>query len=292
MFIDKIKQYSELVDKKLAELFMSDGVVPEHLNQVMSYSVMAGGKRLRPALVLATCQMLGGMVDEAIPYACAIELIHTYSLIHDDLPCLDNDDMRRGRPTSHKMFDEPRALLAGDALLSYAFEIMLNESFKHSDTRHIAAAVEIAKAAGIHGMVAGQWQDVLSEGKEISKQELEYIHRHKTADMICGAIRAGAAIGGATNEQLEMLTNYGYKIGLTFQISDDILDVIGDSGKLGKNTGSDAAINKVTYVSMYGLNEAMRIEKEITKEACDIISFFKESEFFVELANYIIERDN
>ncbi len=291
MFKEKIKQYSEMVNEKLKALFVSDGIVPDHLNEVMAYSVMAGGKRLRPALVLATCELLGGNINKAMPYACAIELIHTYSLIHDDLPCLDNDDMRRGRPTSHKMFDERRALLAGDGLLSYAFEIMLNNLDKF-DHGQIEAAGEIARAAGIRGMVAGQWQDVLSEGKKISKQELEYIHRHKTADMICGAIRAGAAIAGANDSQMDKLTEYGYKIGLTFQISDDILDVIGDSAVLGKNIGSDKAIDKVTYVSLYGLEQAQKMAKEITKDACRIISEFEGAEFFTELAQYIIERDS
>jgi len=292
MLKEKLKLYSELMDVELNKLFAPNDIVPAHLQEVMSYSVMAGGKRLRPALVLETCTMLGGNINEAVPYACAIELIHTYSLIHDDLPCLDNDDMRRGRPTSHKMFDERRALLAGDALLSYAFEIMLKNNAEHPTEENVLAANEIARAAGIYGMVAGQWQDVLSEGMLISEKELEYIHRHKTADMICGAVRAGARVAGAREEELEKLSLYAYKIGLAFQITDDILDVVGDSAVLGKNVGSDAACQKVTYVSLFGLDHARDRAASLINDACIAVSDFENAEFFVELAKYILEREN
>ena len=291
MFEEKIKSYSVLIDNALKSLFLPNGVTPKHLQEVMSSSVMAGGKRLRPALLLETCRMLGGDVDSAIPFACAIELIHSYSLIHDDLPCLDNDDLRRGKPTSHKMFDEARALLAGDALLSYAFEIMLAEIEVKNDLRYIHAANAIALAAGTKGMVAGQWQDVLSEGKAISVDELKYIHQHKTADMICGAIKAGAYIAGADECKVKQLSDYGNIIGITFQISDDILDVEGNVELLGKNIGSDSEGNKATYVSIYGIDKAKEIEKQLTNQACEIALKFNDADFFVELANYIIERD-
>lgn len=292
MLKDKLKIYCELIDEELNKLFMPDDVVPLHLQEVMAYSVMAGGKRLRPALVLETCKMLGGNIESAIPYACAIELIHTYSLIHDDLPCLDNDDMRRGRPTSHKQFDERRALLAGDALLSYAFEIMLKNNADNPTKENVLAANEIAHAAGIYGMVAGQWQDVLSEGTAITEEELRYIHQHKTADMICGAIRAGARIASATEIEMKKLTQYACMIGLAFQITDDILDVVGDSAILGKNTGSDALCDKVTYVSLYGVDAAKEKARDLITEACNVISEFENAEFFVELANFIVEREN
>lgn len=295
MLSEKLKEYSGITDEALKKLFLPDGITPPHMQEVMSYSVMAGGKRLRPALVLAACETLGGDRQRALPFACAIELIHTYSLIHDDMPCIDNDTMRRGRPTSHVMFDEQRALLAGDALLSYAFEIML-DAVVNSGEREMAAAAAAAKAiadaAGTRAMVAGQWQDVLSEGKRISPQELEYIHVHKTADMIRGAVRAGALIAGAKEETLTCFDEYARRIGLAFQIADDILDVVGDAGKLGKNTGSDAADNKVTYVSLHGLEESKRISRELIGQACRIIKSMDETGFFTELAHFIIERVN
>ncbi|MDD6204820.1 MAG: polyprenyl synthetase family protein [Firmicutes bacterium] len=295
MLSEKLKEYSGITDEALKKLFLPDGITPPHMQEVMSYSVMAGGKRLRPALVLAACETLGGDRQRALPFACAIELIHTYSLIHDDMPCIDNDTMRRGRPTSHVMFDEQRALLAGDALLSYAFEIMLDAVVSAGEQDRAAAAAAakaIADAAGTRAMVAGQWQDVLSEGKQISPQELEYIHIHKTADMIRGAVKAGALIAGAGEEELTCFDEYARRIGLAFQIADDILDVVGDAGKLGKNTGSDAADNKVTYVSLHGLEESRRISRELIQQACRIIKNMDASGFFTELAHFIIERVN
>lgn len=293
MFKKQLAAYSKITDDALGELFISNGVTPPHLQEVMAYSVMAGGKRLRPALVLATCALFGGDEAQALPFACAIELIHTYSLIHDDLPCIDNDDLRRGRPTSHMQYDERRALLAGDGLLSLAFETMLKAADNSNNkTRAIKATKAIADAAGTSGMVAGQWQDVLSEGCPISQRELEYIHRHKTAALLIGAIQAGGYIAGASEQDISLMTEYGRYIGLTFQISDDILDVVGDASLLGKNIGSDAMDKKVTYVSLYGLERAREIEAELTTLACGLVANMEKGAFFQELPRYIIERAN
>lgn len=215
-FKDELLRYSKLIDGALDKYLTLDSKVPKELIEAMSYSVKAGGKRLRPALALNACGLMGGNQEQALPYACAIEMIHTYSLIHDDLPALDNDSLRRGRPTSHVMFGEAKAILAGDALLSYAFEIMLNSA---EDENGIRACRYVARAAGIKGMVGGQWEDVSNEGKKISEHMLKYIHEHKTADMITGALLAGALLlergrgsGG--------LRTYGLNIGLAFQITD------------------------------------------------------------------------
>lgn len=292
MLKERLAQDASAVDGALKELFRPEAAVPAHLQEVMAYSVMAGGKRLRPALVLETCRAFGGKQEEAMPFACAIELIHTYSLIHDDLPCIDNDTMRRGRPTSHVAFDERRALLAGDALLSYAFEVMLSGALKSDEPkRALAACADIAHAAGIRGMVAGQWQDVLSEGKQITPEELDYIHEHKTADMMRGAVLAGAHIAGAPKEALERFDEYARLIGVAFQITDDILDVTGDAKKLGKNTGSDANDGKVTYVTLYGPEKARDIACEMTARAAELVGDAADG-FFRELAYFITARDN
>lgn len=201
----------------------------------MNYSLKAGGKRLRPILTLEACKLVGGNEKDAYPFAVAIEMIHTYSLIHDDLPALDNDDLRRGRKTNHKVYGEAMAILAGDGLLNYAYEIMLRESLsKGEPEKYLKAINEIAKASGIYGMIGGQVVDIESEGKSIDMEKLDFIHMNKTAAIIIGCMRAGAIIGGASEEELENVTKYAKNIGLSFQIVDDILDIVGDEAKLGK----------------------------------------------------------
>ena len=261
--------------------------------KAMNYSLEAGGKRLRPILTLESCKAVGGREEDAIPFAMAIEMIHTYSLIHDDLPSLDNDDLRRGKPTNHKVFGEGMATLAGDALLNYAYEIMLSSSINKEDSnKYLKAIYEIAKHAGIYGMIGGQVVDVESENKFIDKDKLDFIHLNKTAAMIIGCMRAGAIIGNATDEELEKITNYGKNIGLSFQIVDDILDITGDEDKLGKPIGSDIENNKSTYPSLIGLEESRQIARQLIEDGKNNIKgLSSEVEFLNQLGDYIISRD-
>ena len=285
--LDKIELYSQIVNVKMEE-YINNAEIPKKLQEAMAYSVFAGGKRLRPALTLAACEMFNGNIEKALPFACAIEFIHTYSLIHDDLPALDNDDYRRGRLTSHKVFGEDLAILAGDALLSYAFEIML---FATEDKRDILASRYIAYAAGAKKMVAGQWVDVCSNGVKIDYDKMQYIHLNKTAAMIIGAIKAGAVCGDADEKDILIMEEYAKEIGYTFQIVDDILDVEGDAEQLGKNTGSDELNNKTTYVTMFGIDGAKEKAREHTEKAISLLNEFGErAEFFRELAKYLLTR--
>ena len=261
--------------------------------EAMNYSLKAGGKRLRPILTLESCRIVGGNEEDAIPFAIAIEMIHTYSLIHDDLPALDNDDLRRGKPTNHKVFGEGMATLAGDALLNYAFEVMLSSAIDKEDAnKYLKAINEVAKHAGIYGMIGGQVVDVESENKVIDKDKLDFIHLNKTAAMIIGCMRAGAIVGGADKEALEKITTYAKNIGLSFQIVDDILDIVGEEEKLGKPIGSDLENHKSTYPSLLGLEESRRIANELIDEAKNSIKgLSSEVEFLNQLADYIINRD-
>ena len=255
------------------------------LRDAMKYSVDAGGKRLRPVLLLAACEAAGSDASEAVPFACAIEFIHTYSLIHDDHPSMDNDDLRRGKPTNHKVFGDDIAILAGDGLLNSGMEIMLEAVIAEKDAaargRKLRAAYEISRAAGVRGMIAGQTTDVMMTGGglqehrgrycEISDEEkpdmLRYIHRNKTGALIRAAVRAGAVIGGADDAELEAFTEYAEKIGLVFQIVDDILDVIGDEKEIGKKTGMDAELGKLTYPAVFGLEKSYSYAAEETAAA-------------------------
>lgn len=254
----------EVVDRALDKWLPPADTPPAVLHEAMRYSVFAGGKRLRPILCLAAAEAVGGEEPRALPAACALECIHTYSLIHDDLPAMDDDDLRRGRPTSHKVFGEAAAILAGDALLTYAFELL-------SDPVLYGGAVEpsvivrvirtVSEAAGAAGMVGGQVADVEAEGRPVESEELAYIHTHKTAALIRASVVAGALLGGGGPGEVEALARYGSSVGLAFQIVDDILDVVGDSEILGKAVGGDAAHAKATYPSLHGL-EASRLEAE------------------------------
>jgi len=280
----QLERYTLLTDEKMRE-YLSDKDIPEDLRSAMSYSVFAGGKRLRPALLLGACEALGGNIEEALPYAAAIEFIHTYSLIHDDLPAMDNDDYRRGRLTSHKVFGEDRAILAGDGLLSYAFEIILSEKKNN-------AGLYIAKAAGVSGMLAGQWVDVTLNGDVFNEHTMEYIHMNKTAAMIRGALLAGASCADAQKQVISVFDGYGCEIGYTFQIIDDVLDVIGNQEDLGKATGSDKAKNKTTYVTLHGIDGAMEKARAHTNKAVELIAEYDGNGFFTELAKYLLERKN
>lgn len=274
----KLDAYLPMVEQKLEELLPKEHCRYERLIEAMRYSLLDGGKRVRPVLVLEFCRLCGGDVQAALPFACAIEMIHTYSLIHDDLPCMDNDDMRRGKPSNHKTFGEDTALLAGDGLLTLAFAVMLSpESIAAVGTeRATEAAFQLASAAGIHGMVGGQEIDLRSEGTAVSLETLQEMDEKKTGALILAATRMGCALAGADERQRRAAEHYARAIGLAFQIVDDILDVEGDAETLGKVTGSDAENQKATYVSLLGLEPAKERVEELTHAAVRALEPFGE----------------
>lgn len=292
-FKQHLKEKARFIEDVLKEYMPKEEGYQKTVIEAMNYSLSAGGKRLRPILTLEACKVVGGNEEEAIPFAIAIEMIHTYSLIHDDLPALDNDDLRRGRPTNHKVYGEAMGILAGDALLNYAFEVMLAGSInKENPEKYLKAINEIAKGAGIYGMIGGQVVDVESENKQIEKEKLDYIHMNKTAAMMVGCMRAGATIGGANSEQMEEITKYAKNIGLSFQIVDDILDIVGDEAKLGKKVGSDIENHKSTYPSLLGLDKSKEIAHNLIDEAKKSIEKLSDNvDFLKGLAEYIIDRE-
>ncbi|MDR0876014.1 MAG: polyprenyl synthetase family protein [Clostridiales Family XIII bacterium] len=268
----ELYRYLELVDSNLQGLLPEIDSKSRTLLDAMRYTLNAKGKRIRPILLLLTCESVGGDVKAAIPYACAIEFIHSYSLIHDDLPAMDDDDLRRGEPTNHKVFGEGMAVLAGDGLLSAAFELIHKQYLIHLDDpeklrRHIRAGAEIAKGCGCRGMVSGQAADLESEGLVISAELLDYIHINKTAALIRAAICAGAYLGGAGEQDVRNLSDYGENLGLAFQVMDDILDVTGETEMLGKTAGKDEEAHKSTYPSVHGLDASRERLAELTARA-------------------------
>lgn len=293
-FKEDLKTKSAYIEDLLKQYMPKEEGYQKTIFEAMNYSLSSGGKRLRPILTLESAKIIGGDVKEVIPFCVAIEMIHTYSLIHDDLPAMDNDDFRRGKPTNHKVFVDGMATLAGDALLNYAFEIMLKESLgkENSDVR-LKAIYEIARGAGIYGMIGGQVVDIESENKSIEKEKLDFIHMNKTAAMIIGCMRAGAIMGNACEDDLQNITKYAKNIGLAFQIVDDILDIVGDEKALGKPVGSDIENHKSTYPSLIGLDESKKVATDLIKEAKDSIRKISgESRFLEDLADYIISRDH
>lgn len=288
---EEIEAKKQYIDNELDNTLPSESAYPGILFKSMRYSVFAGGKRLRPILILAACEMFGGDDKKAAPFACAMEMIHTYSLIHDDLPAIDNDNLRRGRLTNHKAFGENIAILAGDALLSYAFEVMANAVAKNTDEASAKALQSIAFGAGINGMVSGQVVDVISEGKKLEKREMDFIHINKTAAMIVASVKAGAYLGGAKQEDVDNLEKAALKLGLAFQIQDDILDVTGTFEELGKPLHSDEKNEKATYVSMFGLERSTEIVEELSGDAENIfMSFGEKGRFLAELTKYLVKR--
>lgn len=261
--------------------------------KAMNYSVKSGGKRLRPILLMEAYRLCGGRGEDFIPYAVAMEFIHTYSLIHDDLPALDNDSLRRGKPTNHVVFGEDMAILAGDALLSHAYQIMLEASSKAEVKENsVSCMYEISKGAGIYGMVGGQVVDVESENKDIDLGKLNFIHENKTGAMITSALRAGAYLAGCDEDNMKKITTYGKNIGLAFQIVDDILDIEGDEKTLGKKVGSDIENKKSTYPSLVGMDESKKISRALIREAqLNLSDFGSDAEFLIELSEYINDRD-
>ena len=268
--------------------------MPEELRKAMEYSLLAGGKRLRPMLCLSACEMTGGQLEAALPLACALEMIHTYSLIHDDLPCMDDDDFRRGRPSNHKVFGEANALLAGDGLLSFAFEVMLSEGPKHiaAAPRYYEAAAEIAHGAGVNGMVAGQWKDLANEkNPSADAATLTDIHARKTGALITAAVLAGGLAGRADAAEMEALRAFGAHFGVLFQITDDLLDVEGDEKTVGKTLGKDAAHEKLTYPALYGVPASRCMAEEEARLAKEALAPFGErAAWFIELTEQTLTR--
>ena len=290
-FAGETREYRELIESSLAE-YMAQCGAPSQLREAMEYSLRAGGKRLRPVLTLYTCNMLGGDIRRALPFACALEMIHTYSLIHDDLPCMDDDDFRRGRPSNHKVFGEANAVLAGDGLLSYAFQIMLDGISRDFTPNAINAAKAVSCGAGVKGMVAGQVIDLASEtAEDPGLDELRFIQLNKTAAMIKAAVLAGAYIAGAEQRQLDALAAFGDAYGVLFQMTDDILDVEGDFEGMGKTLGKDQQENKLTYISLFGMDKAKELAQAAADSAVEVLGIFEErAALLKELAASCISR--
>ncbi len=290
-FLQKQKFYIERIDQALAN-YLEEQRIPEHLKKSMSYSLFAGGKRLRPCILLATNELLGGREDFAMPFACALEMIHTYSLIHDDLPSMDNDELRRGKPTNHIIFGEGQAVLAGDGLLSFAFEIMLSSLLSCNRPNFVKAAYTISRAAGVTGMVAGQCLDLLNEGQNNTDEALLLsIHKAKTSAMIQAASLAGALCANSTEDIAKAMESFGAQLGLLFQITDDILDVIGETTTLGKTIGKDAKAGKLTFPSVYGIDGASLCAKQAADAALSELSpFGKDAWFLQTLVEFILNR--
>ncbi|GAW30817.1 polyprenyl synthetase family protein [Carboxydocella sp. JDF658] len=285
---------NRLVEDWLEEVLPGPELEPGRLHEAMLYSLFAGGKRLRPALVLGAVEAVGGEVQAALPAAAALEMIHTYSLIHDDLPAMDNDDYRRGKPTNHKVFGEATAILAGDALLTLAFELLAAHLPGAGVSPEIALRVirEIAEAAGTQGMIGGQMADMEAQGQQVNGEQLEKIHRRKTGALFRAAVRVGGLIGGATPEQLAALSHYAEQLGLAFQITDDILDITGDPAKMGKDKNSDLKNCKATYPSLYGLEQArIMAEKAVTAAIKTLGIFGAKAEFLKETALFLLKRE-
>jgi geranylgeranyl diphosphate synthase type II len=289
VFKETFQRYLTMIEQTLAQLPWEKDVV---LDQSMYYSLIGGGKRIRPVLALASAKTVGGNPETIVPAAVALELIHTYSLIHDDLPAMDNDDYRRGRLSNHKVFGEANAILAGDALLTYAFELLANPKLGQSE-RQLRIIQEVAVAAGKAGMVGGQVADVAGEGKSLTLNEIEEIHKAKTGALLTASARLGVILAGGTEDQVKALTSYAKALGLAFQIKDDILDVIGDSETLGKPAGSDLRQGKATYVSLLGLEGAEHQLHAQIKEALSALKLFGEESIFLrDLAYYIEQRQH
>lgn len=288
--------YKNLIEEHILDFLPEVDHKSFTVYESMRYSLAAGGKRIRPTLLLAACDFAGGDVKNALPYACAVEYIHTYSLIHDDLPAMDNDDLRRGIPTNHRVFGEAMAILAGDGLLTSAFEAMNKDMLLYFDNetnlkRRVKASYELAKGAGCRGMVAGQAADIEAENKQCSREMLDYIHINKTGALIMAAVRAGAHLGGADKKMLEDLTDYAEVLGLAFQIGDDILDVEGTESIMGKKANVDKNKNKSTYPCCYGLEESRKRLMELTETAKEIMApYYDEAEFFNKLAEELAVR--
>lgn len=289
--LEKVKE----TDHELLACFDRKFDTPDIIVSAMKYSLFAGGKRLRPILMKETCRCLGGDSADVKPLACAIEMIHTYSLIHDDLPAMDNDDLRRGKPTNHKVYGENIAILAGDALLNYAMETAIaGIPVDPSKTFHYTRALSyLAHSSGVNGMIGGQTGDILSENEAINEEKMYYIHAHKTGALLKAAVLCGGFVAKVTGEERDALETYSEKIGLAFQIVDDILDVTGDEKTLGKPVGSDEKNHKSTFVSLYGMASSQEKIRELENGALDALATIDHDTSFLEdMAKYICQRKN
>lgn len=291
-FKEQLKEYQNIVNKELEKYIKKEKCPEEILNNSMEYSLMAGGKRLRPILAISTYKLFKHDYEKIMPYAVALEMVHNFSLIHDDLPGIDNDDFRHGKPTNHKQFNEATAILAGDGLLTNAF-IVISNDLKESAPEELSNKIQVFNefANSIDRMIAGEYIDTEFEGKQITEQLLEYIHINKTGAFLRYSVRMGAILANANQDELDKLTKYSENIGLAFQIKDDILSEEGDEAVLGKPVGNDKEMGKCTYVSKYGLQGAKDILEKITNEAIEIVKHFENSEFLQELAAYIKNRN-
>lgn len=282
-------EYKNLVDSKLSEFFNPSGMSYDGLLESMHYSLTAGGKRIRPTLVLEFCRISGGDVEKALPVACAIEMLHTYSLIHDDLPCMDNDDLRRGKPTNHVVYGECTATLAGDALQAEAFGTIARSELPAENK--IACVEILADAVGSDGMCAGQYLDMVGESKRLTEEELDDINSRKTGALLIAACRMGVAAAGGSGEMLEAAAHYGACVGAAFQIRDDILDVISTSEELGKPIGSDAQEHKNTYMALLGESKCMEMIEKLTNQAKSALcGAFDDTKFLCDLADSMVTR--
>lgn len=271
-FKEYLDQEQQLIEENLRRFLPPEEQIPTTIHRAMHYSVFAGGKRLRPLLVLASGRALGGPSDDLLPAACAVEMIHTYSLVHDDLPALDNDDLRRGRPTSHRVFGEAMAILTGDALLTRAFEILAQyPQNPELETRRLRVLQIVAAACGTVGMIGGQVADLESEGRPVDEETVHSIHSGKTGSLIRGSVHSGAVMAGATAEELGALDQYAIRVGLAFQIIDDVLDVVETSSELGKTPGKDAQHKKATYPMLWGVEGSRRKARQLVDEAAACI---------------------
>ena len=293
-FKEELKKYQNYIDEKLDEYFKDDNTYEKRLRESMRYSLLAGGKRIRPILMLATYRLFKEDFEKCLPFAVGMEMVHNASLIHDDMPCIDDDDFRHGKPTNHKMYDECTALLAGDALFNYSNVVITDDLRDELDIKQISMKImalnEFVNAKD--RMIAGEYYDTVSEGEILTLEQLEYMHRNKTGALIRESVRIGALLAGATNQELQVLTTFAENIGLAFQIKDDILSEIGDSKKTGKPVGNDREMKKATYVTKYGLERAQEMLDDVINEAMAGIRIFGDkSEFLLNLALYIKDRE-
>lgn len=292
-FKEELKKYQELVNKSLEKVVRKKECPEKILNESMEYSLMAGGKRLRPILVISTYEIFKNDIEKCIPYALSLEMIHNFSLIHDDLPGIDNDDIRHGKPTNHKKYNEATAILAGDGLLNGAYIVISDDLKTTNNKEELEKKLKVFSefSMAVDRMIAGEYVDTEYEGKEITEEYLDYIHKNKTGALLKLSVRMGAILAGVNEEDLNKLTNYADKIGLAFQIKDDILGEIGNVEVLGKPVGKDKEMKKCTFVSKYGLKGAEEILEKITNEAIEELKEYgKKAEFLKELALYIKNR--
>ncbi len=292
---DYILRRGRLVERALERWIPGKREFPFQVHKAMNYSLFAGGKRLRPILVLSGAEAVGGKTADALPLACSLELIHTYSLIHDDLPAMDNDDLRRGKPTCHKVFGEGMAILAGDALLTEAFRLLSRRDVMKnvSPATRLEIIHCVAHAAGSLGMVGGQAMDICCEGKKISRKILAYIHTHKTGALIAASVHSGGLVGGASPPEARALSAYGERLGLAFQITDDLLDLHGEPRKLGKAVRKDDTQGKATYPALFGVPESRRIAERLITDAISFLNLFnRRAEPLREIARFVLKRSH